>query len=287
MVNFEQVYARLCELYPNPQELGRRFERIMADVFRTDPVFADRYAAVQSYAEWAGDGGDFGVDLVAERADGEGYAAIQVKCYDPDATLYLDPLSTFLMNTNEQFTERIIVSTTTNWSKNLVRAVENQRPPVQRLYLSDIGTGIDWDACLARIEEQNPPVAMRPSREAMEHQTAALADLRAKFAQHDRGKLIMACGTGKTFTALRAAEEQAGQGGRVLFAAPSISLVARRCASGAATPASKSAPSSSAPTSRSDAARTATAPAPTTFRSRRPPTPNAWPARPAPPTPSG
>ena len=227
MANFEQVYERLCELYPNPQERGRRFERIMADVFRTDPVFADRYAAVQSYGEWAGDGGDIGVDLVAERADGEGSVAIQVKCYDPNATLREHDLATFLANTNAEFTERLIVSTTPNWSKNLERLIENQQPPVQRLYLSDIGTGIDWDACLARIEEQNPPVVMRPSREPMEHQTAALADLRAGFAQHDRGKLIMACGTGKTFTALRAAEEQAGQGGRVLFAAPSISLVAQ------------------------------------------------------------
>ncbi len=227
MAGFDEVYARLCELYPNPQERGRRFERIMADVFRTDPVFAERYAGVQSYGEWAGSGGDIGVDLVAKRADGDGFAAIQVKCYDPEATLYESDLSTFLMNTNRKFTERIIVSTTTNWSKNLVKTVENQRPPVQRLYLSDIGTGIDWDACLERIEESNPPVAMRPSREAMEHQVAALDDLRAGFAERDRGKLIMACGTGKTFTALRAAEEYAGAGGRVLFAAPSISLVAQ------------------------------------------------------------
>ena len=49
----------------------------------------------------------------------------------------------------------------------------------------------------------------------------------AGLAAHDRGKLVMACGTGKTLTALRAAEGIAGAGGRVLFAAPSISLVAQ------------------------------------------------------------
>ena len=47
------------------------------------------------------------------------------------------------------------------------------------------------------------------------------------FDDHDRGKLIMACGSGKTLTALRIAEQNAGAGGRVLFAAPSISLVAQ------------------------------------------------------------
>ena len=46
----------------------------------------------------------------------------------------------------------------------------------------------------------------------------------AGFAEHDRGKLIMACGTGKTFTALRIAEAVAGVGGRVLYLVPSISL---------------------------------------------------------------
>ena len=34
----------------------------------------------------------------------------------------------------------------------------------------------------------------------------------------------MACGTGKTFTALRIAEDAAGIGGRVLYLVPSISL---------------------------------------------------------------
>ena len=227
MANFEDVFERLCELYPDEQERGRRFERIMADVLRTDPVFAERYARVMPYGEWEHGGNDIGVDLVAERADGEGVAAFQVKCYNPRRTLYENNLSTFLANTNAAFTERVIISTTPHWSTNLLKLIEKQQPPVQRLYLSDVGTGIDWDACLDGLAGGDPPVAMQPAREAMDHQTAALEDVRAGFAAHDRGKLIMACGTGKTFTALRVAEEHAGIGGRVLFAAPSISLVAQ------------------------------------------------------------
>ena len=46
----------------------------------------------------------------------------------------------------------------------------------------------------------------------------------AEAPDNDRGKLIMACGTGKTFTALRIAEAVAGIGGRVLYLVPSISL---------------------------------------------------------------
>ena len=56
------------------------------------------------------------------------------------------------------------------------------------------------------------------------HQQRAFDDVVQGLQQADRGKLIMACGTGKTFTALRIAEAIAGRGGRVLFLVPSISL---------------------------------------------------------------
>ncbi len=56
------------------------------------------------------------------------------------------------------------------------------------------------------------------------HQRDAFDDVLQGFAEYDRGKLIMACGTGKTFAALRIAEAVAGSGGRVLYLVPSISL---------------------------------------------------------------
>ena len=229
MASFETVFKRLCELYPDPQERGRRFERIMADVFRTDPLYRGRYSNVWLWREWPGRrSGDIGVDIVAERADGEGLAAIQVKCKDPNSTLSHAEINSFLAFTNAQFSERIIVSTTSNETKNVRALIDNQEPPVQRLSPGEIDSApIDWDECLRNLGIENAPLHELPSRGPLPHQRDALQDIRTKFGEHDRGKLIMACGTGKTFTALRAAEEQAGRGGRVLFAAPSISLVAQ------------------------------------------------------------
>lgn len=63
------------------------------------------------------------------------------------------------------------------------------------------------------------PFGLRP------HQREALDDVMAGFESSDRGKLVMACGTGKTFTALRIAEQAAGVGKRVLYLVPSISLL--------------------------------------------------------------
>ena len=222
---FGDVYRRLTDRYPDPQERGRQFEPLVAQVLRTDRMFRERYSRVWRWSEWPGRrSGDIGVDIVAQRYDG-GLTAIQCKCYAPGSTLYGQDLATFLAYTNADFDERLIVSTTPNWSRNLRVLISNQRPPVQRLDLFGLeATTIDWDAY---VQNEATPLPERSRKTVRPHQQRALADVLAGLAKHDRGKLIMACGSGKTFTGLRVADEIAGAGGRVLFAAPSISLVAQ------------------------------------------------------------
>ena len=223
---FGDVYAKLCERYPDPQQRGREgFESLVAQILRTDRQFRQRFRAVWPWTEWPGrDGHDNWCDIVAERPDG-GLTAIQCKCYDPERTLYQSDIESFLGRDDARFDELIVVSTTPNWSPNLLRTLSNRKTPVQRLDLFGLeATTIDWDAYL---DDEAAPLRERPRKEILDHQKQALTDVFAGFEDHDRGKLIMACGTGKTFTALRAAEEIAGSGGRVLFAAPSISLVAQ------------------------------------------------------------
>ena len=60
-----------------------------------------------------------------------------------------------------------------------------------------------------------------------EHQSLAIANVLAGFGDAERGKLIMACGTGKTFTSLKIAERQVGRGKRVLFLVPSLTLLSQ------------------------------------------------------------
>ena len=220
---FGDVYEMLCKRHPDPRERGRQFEPLVEKVLKTDRMFRERYAGVWRWSHWpARRSGDIGVDIVAQRFDG-GLTAIQCKCYDPASTLYEGDLATFLANTNADFVERLVISTTPNWSRNLLALITNQRPSVQRLDLFGLeATTIDWDAYL---EDEAAPLEERPRKEVRPHQQRALDDVLAGLQEHDRGKMIMACGTGKTFTALQAAEEVAGPGGRVLFAAPSISLV--------------------------------------------------------------
>ena len=222
---FADVYQQLCERYPDPRERGRQFEPLVKEVLETDPTFKDRYAKVWLWNDWPKRrSGDIGIDLVAQNMDAT-LTAIQCKCYDPNSTLYEQNLATFLANSNAEFDQRLVISTTSNLSHNARALISNQRPPVNvQSFFGLEETAIDWDAYL---KDEEAPLIAAPGKRLRQHQRDALMDVYAGFAEHDRGKLIMACGTGKTFTALRGAEEIARPGGRVLFAAPSISLVAQ------------------------------------------------------------
>src|SRR5690606_6779142 len=127
------------------------------------------------------------------------------------------------------FTERLIVSTTDKWSSNAEDTLEDQQVPVARIGVSDLAdSGVDWSAfrldtrACRVVSEQHPP---RP------HQVAAIEAVLEGWETSDRGKLIMACGTGKTLTALRLTErvvearKTKGVAAQVLFLVPSIALV--------------------------------------------------------------
>ncbi|MCP6324135.1 DEAD/DEAH box helicase family protein, partial [Klebsiella pneumoniae] len=87
-----------------------------------------------------------------------------------------------------------------------------------RISISELeASRIDWSQFL-----RTGTVSLAPKKQLRPHQRDALKAVTEGLAQADRGKLIMACGTGKTFTGLRIAEALAGPGKRVLFMVPSL-----------------------------------------------------------------
>ncbi|MFM7681913.1 MAG: DEAD/DEAH box helicase family protein, partial [Bacteroidota bacterium] len=82
--------------------------------------------------------------------------------------------------------------------------------------------GVNWEKLYNNIYGKD---ALLPKKDPRPHQTEALTNTNIHFQSNDRGKLIMACGTGKTFTALRIAENETNKKGTVLFLVPSIALL--------------------------------------------------------------
>jgi predicted helicase len=213
----------------NKRDLGDKFERLIASYLTKDPLYADLFGVnVWLWTEWPhrGNKPDTGIDIVAEeRATGDVWA-IQCKFFMPDHNLQKEDIDSFFTASGKDpFKHRMIVSTTDKWSKNAEDALEHQQIPVTRLRVQDLDQSpIDWsDYKLNRPQD----IKLKPKKKLRKDQEVALADVQAGLKKADRGKLIMACGTGKTFTALKIAEARVPAGGNVLYLVPSISLISQ------------------------------------------------------------
>ena len=240
MSAFGEVLAQLRENQPQGS-YGIKFEKLMVNYFRTDPVLQEQFSEVSRWSDWEFNGGkqDTGIDLVARRADDDAWVAIQCKFYKPDTYIQKRHLDSFFEASGHSFTtdkgtesfaQRIIISTSERWSKNAEEMLEHQLIPTNRIGTAAIAESpIDWDVTFPGSEiEIN--LTRREVFSPRPHQQEAISKAIAGFETHDRGKLIMACGTGKTFTALRLAERFAelnGNKARVLFLVPSISLLSQ------------------------------------------------------------
>lgn len=218
------------------KDKGTQFERLMRSWLLSDP----RYSNLTKVWLWddfpsrADLGGkDTGIDLVARTEEGD-YWAIQCKCYKEDSVIDKPAVDSFLATSSRQFKDpetlqttsfakRMWISTTNHWGKNAEDAIQNQNPPFNRVGLVDLqNSPVDWQLLIDGLKGKE---AMLPGKQPREHQLRAMSAAHAYFQEHDRGKLIMACGTGKTYTALKIAEDLLNNKGLVLFMVPSISLL--------------------------------------------------------------
>ncbi|MGP9655951.1 restriction endonuclease [Halomonas sp. AOP35-4E-18] len=233
--SLDRLLASFREAAHDNRDLGDLFERMIANYLVTDPQYANLFSDVWLWGEWPDRwGADTGIDLVAREAATGGYWAIQCKFYLPEHQISKQDVDTFLStsgkrfstsNGDHAFSNRLIVSTTDRWNSTAEKTLENQTIPVERMTMGDLEQSpVDW----SQFDLYQPATMQLADKKVLDtHQVEASNNVLAGFEQHDRGKLIMACGTGKTFTALRLMEELVPEGGRVLFLAPSISLVSQ------------------------------------------------------------
>ncbi|MEG6501693.1 MULTISPECIES: DEAD/DEAH box helicase [unclassified Desulfovibrio] len=228
MTALQKILASYRDAALTEREKGTYFEKLIVCYFKNEASYKDLYSKVWLYSDWAKEQGldarDTGIDLVAQVAGTGGFHAIQCKLYAEDHRLQKKDIDSFFTASGKKpFTHRIIVSTTNNWSEHAEAALQDQQPPVSKIDLHDLeNSQIDW----ASYAPGAAP-ALKPKKVLRPHQVNAVGDVTEKLATADRGKLIMACGTGKTFTSLKIAESMAGRGGRVLFLVPSLSLLSQ------------------------------------------------------------
>lgn len=237
-MNFKEILHKFRTESFTEKEKGTRFERLMRSWLLTDPRY-NELEKVWLWEEFPGrkdfGGTDTGIDLVAKTEMGD-YWAIQCKCYAEDATIDKPAVDSFLATssrtfTNEvtfqttRFSNRVWISTTNHWGSNAEEAIRNQEPPVTRVGMADLNSSpVDWQKLLDGLTGNS---ALVEGKKPRKHQLDAISKAYTHYITegNDRGKLIMACGTGKTYTSLLIAEQLLNGKGLVLFMVPSIALL--------------------------------------------------------------
>lgn len=237
-MNFKEILHKFRTESFTEKEKGTKFERLMRSWLLTDPRY-NELEKVWLWEEFPGrkdfGGTDTGIDLVAKTEMGD-YWAIQCKCYAEDATIDKPAVDSFLATssrtfTNEvtfqttRFSNRVWISTTSHWGSNAEEAIRNQEPPVTRVGMADLNSSpVDWQKLLDGLTGNS---ALVEGKKPRKHQLDAISKAYTHYITegNDRGKLIMACGTGKTYTSLLIAEQLLNGKGLVLFMVPSIALL--------------------------------------------------------------
>ena len=237
-MNFKDILHKFRTESFTEREKGTKFERLMRSWLLTDPRY-NELEKVWLWEDFPGrkdfGGTDTGIDLVAKTEMGD-YWAIQCKCYGEDAVIDKPAVDSFLATSSRTFTnevtfqttrfaKRIWISTTNHWGSNAEEAIRHQDPPFSRVGLIDLNSScVDWQKLMDGLTGTS---ALVEGKKPRKHQLDAISKAYTHYIidGNNRGKLIMACGTGKTYTSLLITEQLLGDKGLVLFMVPSIALL--------------------------------------------------------------
>ena len=235
-MSFKNILEKYRKISFSERDKGDRFERLMQAYLKTDPKYAYQFKNVWLWNEFPGKkdlgGSDTGIDLVAVTHDND-YWAIQCKCYQDTSTIDKPAVDSFLSTSSREFkdeslrttsfAQRLWISTTNKWGPNAYEAIKNQNPPVTRINLTDlIDAPVDWEKLEQGIHGEK---GRAEKKKLYPHVLEVRDKVFEYFKENERGRLIMACGTGKTITSLKIAEKQTDNKGTILFLVPSIALI--------------------------------------------------------------
>ena len=227
--NFYKALSLIREKSENTFEQGFAFEKLSKVYFENDDIQKQEYEKVWHYKDWAKENPtfsktDIGIDLVGKLRDGGGLAAIQCKFLNSNYQISKEDLDSFVSAASNEIFKRLVLIDTSNedLGSNAKSMIDNLNKTYQRIQKYDLeNSRIDW---LEYIE--NEKISLSKKRDPFDHQLKAIAKAKKYYSSNDRGKMIMACGTGKTYASLKIAEEIAHKK-FVLCMVPSLALMSQ------------------------------------------------------------
>ncbi|NMV53758.1 DEAD/DEAH box helicase [Lactobacillus reuteri] len=231
MATFDELVKQIDDNLENQRDRGTAFEKMVVAYLKNEPTYKQTYADVWMLNEVPEEYGipkrDLGVDIVARDYAGN-LTAIQAKYYK--GKVGKDTINSFVAEMGKDYySAGMLVSSTDDWNRNAEAALENNTKPITRIGLSQLRRAhFDWQKFSFAKEND---LKIKKEKKLRYYQEDAINNSLKYFKEHDRGKLIMAPGTGKTFTSLKITEalmeDQGKKTFNVLYLVPSIQLLSQ------------------------------------------------------------
>ena len=236
MATFNELIKQIDKNLPNDgkhtRDRGTAFEKMAVAYFKNEPAYKNKFSNVWMLSEVPAEYNisrvDTGVDIVAkDRVSGK-LTAIQAKFYK--GKISKGDIDSFVAETSKDYyADGILITTTDDWNKHAENDIEGLSKPITRIGLSQLeNADIDWQ--LFDFDSRNENLHHK-TKKMRDYQIEAVEKSVAYFKDHSRGKLVMAPGTGKTFTSLKIAEALMKESGKdiynVLYLVPSIQLLSQ------------------------------------------------------------
>ena len=221
MATFDDFYRSLQE---DNGTRGDFFEKVFVPWFlKTDPEWSSKVNQIWLWNEYPKRWGkDCGIDLVYEDKEGKHWA-VQSKCVSPDREVTKSEIDSFLSESNDpRIYGRLLIASTDGIGKNAQQVIERQEKQVVCFLLEHFRQSeIEFPSSRNDLSSGK----RKDRRTPRLHQQEAIQSVVAGLQIQDRGQLLMACGTGKTLTALWIKEELKAK--RTLVLVPSLSLLSQ------------------------------------------------------------
>ena len=232
MATFDELVDQVNNNLDKQRDRGTAFEKMVVAYLKNEPAYKQKFQDVwmlnEVPEEYHISKKDTGVDIVAKDYDGN-LAAVQAKFYK--GKVGKAEIDSFVAEAGKNvYSAGIIVSSTDEWNKNAKATLEDTTKPFSIIGLSQLRHAhFSWQKF--NFAKENKDLSNKVIKKIRDYQNIAINKSLEYFQEHDRGKLIMAPGTGKTFTSLKIAEALMKKQGKkqfnVLYLVPSIQLLSQ------------------------------------------------------------
>ena len=232
MATFNELVDQINENLDKQRDRGTAFEKMVVAYLKNDETYKQKFEDVWMLNEvpekYHISKKDTGVDIVAKDYEGN-LTAVQAKFYKGKVSKA--DINSFVAEAGKSvYSAGMLVSSTDQWNSNAKATLENTSKPFTLIGLSQLrDANIDWEKF--SFAKENNELSNKKIKPLRNYQKKAIENSLKYFKNHDRGKLIMAPGTGKTFTSLKIAEalmkDQNKKHFNVLYLVPSIQLLSQ------------------------------------------------------------